>query len=76
MDDIARDVVQRQAHNEYVVASGTTRARPRARPRATPRLPWHELDGGVQEMILQEFPKCFRTLVVKIEKTNSNVVIA
>ena len=49
MDDIARDVVQRQAHNEYVVATPGPET-------TTPRFPWHELDGGVQEMILQDAP--------------------
>ena len=47
MDDIARDVVQRQApqaHNEYVVA----------RPETTPRFPWHGLDRDIQEQILQD----------------------
>ena len=47
MDDIARDVVQRQApherqaHNEYVVTT-------------TPRFPWHGLDRDIQEQILQD----------------------
>ena len=47
MDDIARDVVQRQAHNEYVVATPGPET-------TTPRFPWHGLDRGIQEQILQD----------------------
>jgi hypothetical protein len=52
MDDIARDVVQRQAqrqapaHNEYVVAWGATRARPGG-------FNWTELELGVRAQILR-----------------------
>jgi hypothetical protein len=55
MDDIACDVAQRQAaqrqaHNQYVVPAVSS---------ATPvrhRFPWHDLDGGIQEQILQDAP--------------------
>lgn len=47
MDDIARDVVQRQAHNEYVVAAPGPET-------TTPRFPWHGLDRDIQEQILQD----------------------
>jgi hypothetical protein len=49
MDDIARDVVQRQAHNEDVVAAPGPET-------TTPRFPWDDLDRGIQEQILQDAP--------------------
>jgi hypothetical protein len=59
MDNIARDVAQRQAaqrqpHNEYVVP-----AVPSAVSSAAPvrhRFPWHDLDRRIQEQILRDAP--------------------
>jgi hypothetical protein len=67
MDDIARDVAQRQAaqrqaHNQYVVPAGEEDEAAGAPNHAgghaliRHRFPWHDLDGGIQEMILQDTP--------------------
>jgi hypothetical protein len=60
MDDIARDVAQRQdaqrqaaqrqAHNEYVVPAVSSAAPVRR------RFPWHDLDRRIQEQILRDAP--------------------
>ena len=55
MDDITRDVAQRQAaqrqaHNQYVVPAVSSAAPVRH------RFSWHDLDRGIQEQILQDAP--------------------
>jgi hypothetical protein len=50
MDDISRDVAQRQAHNEYVVPAVSSAAPVRH------RFSWQDLDRGIQEQILQDAP--------------------
>jgi hypothetical protein len=60
MDDIARDVAQHQAHNQYVVpADGHGSDEPAGAPAgghalARHRFPWDELDRDIQEQILQD----------------------